>query len=30
MSTGGFNDDSSNVATIDKYSIIQADLTLRF
>jgi hypothetical protein len=30
MGTGGFNDDSSNVGTIDKYSIIQADLTLRF
>jgi len=30
MSTGGFNDDSSNVGTIDKYSIVQADLTLRF
>ena len=30
MGTGGFNDDSSNVGTIDKYRIIQADLTLRF
>ncbi len=30
MSTGGFNDDSSDVGTINKYSIIQADLTLRF
>jgi len=30
MGTGGFNDDSSNVATINKYQIIQADLTLRF
>ena len=30
MSTGGFNDDSSNVGTVDKYSIVQADLTLRF
>jgi hypothetical protein len=30
MGTGGFNDDSSSVGTIDKYHIIQADLTLRF
>jgi hypothetical protein len=30
MSTGGFNDDSSAVGTINKYQIIQADLTLRF
>lgn len=30
MGTGGFNDDSSNVATINKYKLIQADLTLRF
>ncbi len=30
MSTGGFNDDSSNVGTINKYQLIQADLTLRF
>ena len=30
MGTGGFNDDSSNVATINKYQLIQADLTLRF
>jgi Putative porin len=30
MGTGGFNDDSSNVGTIQNYSIIQADLTLRF
>jgi hypothetical protein len=30
MGTGGFNDDSSNVATIDKYHILQADFTLRF
>jgi hypothetical protein len=30
MGTGGFNDDSSAVATIDKYRIIQADFTLRF
>ena len=30
MSTGGFNDDSSAVGTINKYQLIQADLTLRF
>ena len=30
MSTGGFNDDSAGVATINKYQLIQADLTLRF
>lgn len=30
MSTGGFNDDSSNVATINRYQLLQADLTLRF
>ena len=30
MGTGGFNDDSSNVGTINKYQLIQADLTLRF
>ncbi|MFL6580955.1 MAG: putative porin [Burkholderiales bacterium] len=30
MGTGGFNDDSSNVATIDKYQLLQADFTLRF
>jgi Putative porin len=30
MSTGGDNDDSSNVATINKYKILQADFTLRF
>src|SRR5258708_4738845 len=30
MGTGGFNDDSSNVGIINKYQIIQADLTLRF
>jgi hypothetical protein len=30
MGTGGFNDDSSNVATVNKYQLIQADLTLRF
>ncbi len=30
MSTGGFNDDSSAVGTINKYQLLQADLTLRF
>jgi hypothetical protein len=30
MSTGGFNDDSSRVATINKYQLLQADFTLRF
>ena len=30
MSTGGFNDDSAGVANINKYQLIQADLTLRF
>ena len=29
-STGGDNDDSSNVATINKFKILQADFTLRF
>jgi hypothetical protein len=27
---GGFNDDSSNVDTINKYQLLQADLTLKF
>jgi hypothetical protein len=30
MGTGGFNDDSKDVNIINKYQIIQADLTLRF
>ncbi|MEO8157309.1 MAG: putative porin [Betaproteobacteria bacterium] len=30
MGTGGFNDDSADVGTINKYQLIQADLTLRF
>ena len=30
MGTGGDNDDSSNVAAINRYHIIQADFTLRF
>ncbi|HEX7952686.1 MAG TPA: putative porin [Burkholderiales bacterium] len=30
MGTGGFNDDSADVGTINKYSLIQADLTLKF
>jgi hypothetical protein len=30
MGTGGFNDDSADVGTIDKYQLIQVDLTLKF
>ncbi|MEO8007076.1 MAG: putative porin [Betaproteobacteria bacterium] len=30
MGTGGFNDDSADVGTINKYQLIQADLTLKF